>query len=123
MKVLLVEDDEASAELLSLRLEALGCEVTLAHCVDDALLKARTGQASLVITDLKLAHDPSNGIKLVRALKADPATASIKIIVHSIFVTFPSEAPETLPEVDGYLPKPFRFADLKKLLETLAVHG
>lgn len=116
MNVLLIEDDEASAELLKLRLEALECTVEQTSSAEEALSRARQDGINLVICDLKLAHSPHNGIQLVQQLREDPQTREIPIVVHSIYVNFPSEAPEALPVVDGYLPKPFRFDELKSMI-------
>lgn len=117
MKVLVIEDDEASIELLTLRLEALGCEVEAARDPVEGLAKAAANRPELMIVDLKMDHDPGKGIALIAELKQDPRFAGVPVAVHSVFVAHPGEAPSALPEVEGYLPKPFKLADLRALLD------
>ena len=117
MKVLVIEDDEASIELLTLRLEALGCEVAAARDPVAGLALAEASRPDLMIVDLKMDHDPATGIRLIGRLKADPRFAGVPLAVHSVFVAHPGEAPAALPEVEGYLPKPFKLADLRALID------
>ena len=117
MLVLVIEDDDASRELLTLRLEALGCEVVSVDNPADGLAAAQSSLPGLVNIDLKLNVDSSAGIRLVRAIKDDPSLRSVPVAVHSVFVAHPSEAPAELPKVEGYLPKPFKLAELRELLE------
>jgi len=119
VRILLVEDDESNIELLTLRLESLACQVDVVTTADAGLQAARTIQHDVVIVDLMLGLDPSSGIDLVKRLRADPTTATLPIVVHSVFVAYPSEAPEALPSVDGYLPKPFKYEELKRLVASL----
>jgi CheY-like chemotaxis protein len=117
MKVLVIEDDEASIELLTLRLESLGCEVIAAGNPADGLRLAREAVPDLMIVDLKMEHDPGRGIALVREIKAEPRLAGVPLAVHSVFVAHPGEAPAALPEVEAYLPKPFKLAELRALVD------
>lgn len=101
MRVLVSEDDDASRELLTLRLEALGCEVVAAANAVDGLAAAQVVRPGLMIIDLKMDDDPSAGINLVLAIKEEPKLASVPLVVHSVFVAHPSEAPTALPQVEG----------------------
>ena len=102
---------------MRLRLEALACQVEVATSAEEGLEKASAGQPSLVLVDLKLDHDAHAGIELVKALHAHPETGHLPLVIHSIYVSHPADAPEALPLAQGYLPKPVRFLDLKKLIE------
>ena len=51
------------------------CEVVQAHDAADALAQLKSGQFDLVLVNRKLDADYSDGIEIIRALKADPATA------------------------------------------------
>lgn len=117
MNVLLIEDDAANIELMTLRLEALECRVEVAKTAQAGLEAAQSGHPDLILVDLKLDHDPNAGVELVKALRNLPATAQIPVVIHSIFVAHPADAPEALPLAQGYLPKPFRFLDLKNMVE------
>jgi CheY-like chemotaxis protein len=102
---------------MRLRLEALECQVEVATTAAGGLAMAIEVQPDLVLVDLMLEHDANAGIELVKALHANPATKSLPLVIHSIFVSHPADAPEALPLAQGYLPKPFRFLDLKKLVD------
>lgn len=117
MHVLVIEDDEASIELLTLRLEGLGCEVQAARDPEAGLAMAAAAKPALMIVDLKMDHDPGRGIALVNQLKADPVLGGVPLVVHSVYVAHPSEAPAALPVVEGYLPKPFKLAELRALVD------
>lgn len=119
MRVLVIEDDATSQELLKLRLQALNCEVVVAETADDGLAYAAESQPDLIITDLKLDGMLNQGVRLVDMLRSDPRTSHIPLIVHSIFVAHPSDMPEALPKADGYLLKPFKFQDLKNVLDAV----
>ena len=117
MKVLLIEDDPANVELMRLRLEALDCRVVEARTADDALRLAVATAPDLILLDMRLHLDLHAGAEVLRALRAEPATRSVPVVIHSIFVNEPRDLPEGLPAVEGLLPKPFKFQDLKVLIE------
>lgn len=119
MRVLVIEDDATSQELLKLRLEALDCDVVLAETAEDGLALASSAEPDLIITDLKLDGLLNKGVTVVDTLRADPKTSHIPLIVHSIFVSHPADMPEALPKADGYLLKPFKFQDLKSVLDAV----
>lgn len=117
VKILLIEDDFSNIELMRLRLDALACEVEVATNAADGMAMAVAGQPDLVLIDLKLDHDVHAGVELVKSLRANPVTAALPLVIHSVFVSHPADAPEALPLAQGYLPKPFRFLDLKNLVD------
>lgn len=117
MKVLLVEDDLHSQELMRLRLEQLGCEMLATTSADEAVKVAREERPELAIVDLKLWGDEKGGFAVIDRLRRAPEAAGLTIIVHSVYVTYLSDMPETLPEVDGLLPKPFTMKQLALLIE------
>lgn len=119
MRVLIVEDDAMNIELLALRLGALECEVLVAKTAEEGRELASTRAPELILVDLKLENDVQNGMQLVKWLHEAPETKGIPVIVHSVFVSHPSDAPEALPLADGYLPKPFQFLELKGLVESV----
>lgn len=119
MRVLVIEDDPTSQELLQLRLEALDCEVLVAETAEAGLQLAAEAHPELIITDLKLDGMLTKGVTVIDSLRSNPATAHIPLVVHSIFVAHPADMPEALPKADGYLLKPFKFQDLQSLLASI----
>ncbi len=53
------------------------CEVDEADAAEDALAKLKSSRFDLVLVNRKLDIDYSDGIDVIRALKADPATAAV----------------------------------------------
>jgi len=117
MKVLVVEDNPHSAELMVLRLATLGCETLVAASADEGYAMAEAEQPDVILLDLKLDGDPERGVALLSRLRGNPATAAIKVVIHSIYVAHPDEMPRLELEADGMLLKPFKFKDLKELIE------
>lgn len=120
-KVLVIEDDHGAREVLRLRLDALDCTSYFAGTAEEADRLMAEHAIDLIICDLKLKGDPLQGSELVKRLKTNPRTARVPIVIHSIFVAHPGDMEEEMPYVEGYLPKPFRFLDLKALIEALPV--
>lgn len=116
MRVLLIEDEPTNVALLTVRLEALGCQVLTTDEPDGALALAEAERPDLVFLDLKLGNDLWRGGDLLGTLKASPVVGDVPVVIHSVFAAHPDEAPMPLPEAAGYLPKPFRFAELKELI-------
>jgi CheY-like chemotaxis protein len=93
VNILLIEDDPASIELMRLRLEALDCQVDVATTADEGMAKAVSGHPDMILVDLKLDHNVSAGIELVKALHQHAATKDIPLVIHSIYVSHPGDAP------------------------------
>ena len=81
--VLVVEDDPANARLLRFHLESAGYAVVEATRERQALEMLRRLKPVLVLLDIILA-DGDDGLRILRALKADEATRHTKVIVVSV---------------------------------------
>ncbi|MCC7125592.1 MAG: response regulator [Acidobacteria bacterium] len=79
MKLLLVEDNAANADMLSRRLRRRGFDVVVAGDGMAALLHARRESPDLILMDLSLPE--IDGFEATRRLKASAATAQTPIIV------------------------------------------
>ena len=77
-KILLIEDNEMNRDMLSRRLTKRGYEVVVAVDGQEGVDKARTESPALVLMDMSL--PVLDGWEATRALRADPATRSIRII-------------------------------------------
>ncbi|MFP5502935.1 MAG: response regulator [Candidatus Sericytochromatia bacterium] len=121
MRVLIVEDDPHSQELLVMRLEAMGCEPLPASGIDEAFDLAVARRPHMILLDLKLNEGTGSsgfeGVQLLGRLREHAETAEIPVVIHSIFVRHPAEAPAPIPRVDGFLFKPFKFDDLRELVD------
>jgi len=80
--ILVVEDDSATAELLTLHLTQSGYKVAHAYNGEEAIQKARTMRPFAITLDVMLPK--KDGWEVLQTLKSDPQTADIPIIIHSI---------------------------------------
>ncbi|MBD2426023.1 response regulator [Phormidium sp. FACHB-1136] len=85
--VLIVEDDVVNARVFSKILTKRG-GLTVKHTedVEEVVTLARSGEISVILMDVSLAHSlyqgkPMDGIKITQLLKADPQTAHLPIIL------------------------------------------
>lgn len=114
-KIMIIDDDFAFANYASLLIESLGLQAVLVHDATKALPLAKDIQPAVILTDASMPG--KTGVELIRELKAEPATASIPILLCSI-TNERSEFQEAfrLGAMD-FLPKPLRRDELKARLD------
>lgn len=100
--VLVVDDDRAIVDFLTVALETAGYGV-LSAVGAQAISMARDHAPDLILLDINMPG--MNGIDVSRRLRADPQTAGIPIIVISAQSNL-SAATATMP-ADDQLSKPF----------------
>lgn len=108
--VLVVDDEEELVELVQMRLEHAGYRVSTAADGLQALAMARQVQPHLVLLDVLMPG--LNGIQVCEALKSDPATQGIRIIIVSAKVQQEDQHEGLAAGADAYLTKPFTMATL-----------
>jgi PAS domain S-box-containing protein len=114
-RVLVIEDDLVTAQLIQNQLASAGYQVTLCEEPQNALEIAAQLQPSAITLDIVM--KPKNGWQVLTQLKRDPRTTDIPLIVVSI-VDQPSMG--TLLGADEYLVKP---VDKSTLLNAIARHA
>jgi signal transduction histidine kinase/DNA-binding response OmpR family regulator len=114
-RILVIEDDRITAQLIQSQLVSAGYQVTLCEEPQRALEIAAQLQLSAITLDIVM--KPKNGWEVLVQLKRDPRTAGIPLIVVSI-VDQPSMG--TLLGADEYLVKP---VDKTTLLGAIARHA
>jgi len=108
--VLVVEDDPVILRLLEVNFELEGYRVLVAHDGAEGIEVARAERPDVVISDIMM---PSvSGIELLETLKADPATASIPIILLSAKAQTGDLKAGMDAGADDYVTKPFEPLDL-----------
>ncbi|HMA37458.1 MAG TPA: response regulator [Chloroflexia bacterium] len=118
-KILLVEDDEMSREMLSLRLERRGYQIVCATDGLEALALARSGQPDLIIMDMSLPR--LDGFSAAGQLKASAATATIPIIALTAHAMSGDRERCLAAGCDDYDTKPVDFARfLSKIQQQLS---
>jgi diguanylate cyclase (GGDEF)-like protein len=80
--ILVVEDDPASAELLTIHLTQAGYKVAHAFDGEDAVTKAMDLRPFAILLDIMLPK--KDGWEVLQAFKSNEATANIPVLIHSI---------------------------------------
>jgi two-component system alkaline phosphatase synthesis response regulator PhoP len=105
MKILIAEDSATMRRLVAARLEADGYEVVEATDGEQALDLARSARPDLLILDKVMPK--LDGFEVVRALREDPATNAVPIVM----LTGRTNEEDVLGGlglgVDEYMSKPF----------------
>ena len=115
--ILLVEDNEASRDALSRRLQRRGYRIVLAVDGHEAVSKGRAASPDLILMDLGLPG--IDGWEATRQLKGDPSTAQIPIIVLSAHAMTNDRDMALAAGGDDFDTKPVRFQQLLEKIEAL----
>lgn len=113
--VLLVDDERDTLDALEAALVSLGYRVTTAVNGADAIEKTARDLPDAVITDLLM--PVIDGIALAKALRSNPATAAMKIVMCSGVSEGSVRA--IFNRYDAFLQKPYDLADLHHILAVL----
>ena len=107
-RIVLIEDDEGIAEVLSFNLEAAGHQVLSARDGVAGLQLARTNRPDVVLLDLMLPK--MDGIEVCRQLRRWSSTPVIMLTAHEGSQL--DTVMDSAPGVDDYVAKPFSIGDL-----------
>lgn len=109
-RILVVEDDADTLELVAMSLDQAGYEVLRARSAEAALELLGGDLPALILTDVDLPG--LSGLELTGLLKSDPVTRSIPVIAHTAHAARYGEALAHSAGCDGYLTKPVRLEAL-----------
>ncbi len=104
-KVLVIDDEPTILELLRINFEMEGFEVVSAPDGHAGLEKARDNQPDLIISDIMMPG--FDGLELLNALRADPTTAEIPVILLSAKAQKADVQRGLDLGADDYVTKPF----------------
>ena len=105
LRLLLVEDDPALAELLEFRFKGEGYVVTVTPNGDEALLLAREQVPDIVLLDWMI--EGTSGIEVCRRLRRNKETANVPIIMLSARGEEEDRIRGLDTGADDYVTKPF----------------
>ena len=111
MRVLVVEDDSVSAEILANSLLRFGYEVTTADNGRDAFELIRTGRFRLVVSDWEMPE--MNGIELCRQIRRRQWSGYIYVILVTSYDGVENVVEGLNAGADDFLTKPFQPAELR----------
>jgi DNA-binding response OmpR family regulator len=105
-----VEDDPTILQLLEVNFEMEGFRVVLATDGAIGVERARDSAPDVIVSDVMMPN--MSGVEMVAALKDDPATASIPIILLSAKAQGTDIRAGIDAGADDYVTKPFEPLDL-----------
>jgi len=116
-RILIVEDDVDTIEIMRLALRRVGYSVDLAADGYEALSLARRWQPQAIVLDLRLPG--MDGYETLSHLKRNLSTQRIPIIVTSAHVADSAQEKRRLKSigVESFLPKPFTVNQLVKAID------
>ena len=113
-KIMILEDDEATAELMRFYLEEEGFQVEVSLKGTCFLTKAIECQPDLITLDVLLPD--ANGFSIFKKLQQDERTKNIPVI----FVTVREEKEKGIKMgASGYIVKPFNEGELKGTIKSI----
>jgi len=113
-KILVVEDNELSREMLSRRLERKGFFVIAAEDGEQGYTRARSESPDVILMDISLPG--INGWEVIEMLKSEPDTHDIPLIVLTAHALVTDRARADEVGCYAYFSKPF---DFERLLDTI----
>jgi CheY-like chemotaxis protein len=115
--ILCADDDPDILNLLALRLERAGLRVVQAVDGEQALALARELHPSLAVLDVMMPR--LTGTQVLEALRADPATRDLRVILLSARAQESDVERGLAAGADAYLAKPFQAPELIELVRRL----
>jgi DNA-binding response OmpR family regulator len=115
--ILVVEDDPVILRLLEVNFEMEGFGVLTAEDGEAGVEVARAETPDLVVSDIMMPK--MSGLELVEALRADPATKDIPIVLLSAKAQAADLAAGTEAGADDYVTKPFEPLELVERVNAL----
>jgi DNA-binding response OmpR family regulator len=120
IRVLVADDEDDIRALVGLAVGKAGCEV-IASVADGstALVTARAERPDLAVLDVSMPG--ATGLEVCAALREDPGTAGIRILLLSAGASLDDVARGLAAGADAYLAKPFQISALVHQVQALTV--
>jgi CheY-like chemotaxis protein len=115
--ILVVDDDPEIVTMLSTRLGKRGYQVATASDGAKALEAAKNQRFDIVLLDVMMPG--KSGWEVARALKQDPATQDVKIVMVSAIGEKTNEITAPIYGADAHVDKPFEFEHLERVIARL----
>ena len=114
-KILIVEDNRDSLEILSLRITSIGYEAIKAHNSKEAIQCAEAEQPDLILMDMDLPD--VDGVKTTAILRQSPKTSHIPIVAITAWMAELWREKASRVGIATYLLKPISPQTLKQTIE------
>lgn len=116
LKILMIEDNEDSAEMLRQVLELSGHEVMLATRAQQGIDLARRHEADIVLCDIGL-PDGMSGFDVAKALRGDPRTRDLRLVALTGYGRQEDKLRCAEAGFDAHLTKPVDISSVSRVLE------
>ena len=116
-KILVVDDDPEIVAMLNTRLSKRGYTVSTAFDGNKAIELAKRELPDIVLLDVMMPG--KSGWEVARALKQDPVTANVKIVMVSAIGEKTNEITAPIYGADAHVDKPFEFEKLESVIAGL----
>jgi CheY-like chemotaxis protein len=115
--ILVVDDDPEIVTMLATRLAKRGYKISTAGDGNRALELAKRERPDLVLLDVMMPG--KSGWEVARALKQDPVTQGMKIVMVSAIGEKTNELTAPIYGADAHVDKPFEFEKLERVIVEL----
>ena len=116
-RILLVEDEPATIDLMQQQLEFLGYEVTVAKNGLEAVERATSELPDLIVMDIRMPK--MDGLQAASRIRKNPKTQTIPILAATA-KALPGDREKCLVGgCDGYIAKPFTYKELGAAIRKL----
>jgi two-component system cell cycle response regulator DivK len=114
-KILIVEDNKDSREILGLFMPKIGCQVIKACNSKEAITYAEAERPNLIFMDMELPD--ADGIKTTAILKQNPKTSHIPVVALTAWMSELWQEKAEKVGIATYLVKPISPQILKETIE------
>jgi DNA-binding response OmpR family regulator len=115
--ILIVDDDPEIVTMLNTRLTKRGYKVSTAGDGNRALEIAKREKPDIVLLDVMMPG--KSGWEVAKALKHDPVTQDVKIVMVTAIGEKTNEITAPIYGADAHVDKPFEFEKLEKVIADL----
>jgi two-component system alkaline phosphatase synthesis response regulator PhoP len=116
-RILVVDDDPEIVTMLSARLGKRGYKISTASDGHKAIELAKKELPDVVLLDVMMPG--KSGWEVARAIKQDPATHAVKIVMVSAIGEKTNEITAPIYGADAHVDKPFEFEHLERVIAQL----
>lgn len=116
-RILVVDDDPEIVTMLSTRLAKRGYTVSTASDGHQAIALVKKELPDVVLLDVMMPG--KSGWEVARAIKQDPATHAVKIVMVSAIGEKTNEITAPIYGADAHVDKPFEFEHLESVIAGL----
>jgi two-component system cell cycle response regulator DivK len=114
-KILIVEDNSGSREIMNLFITSMGHQVIKAKNSNEAMAFAEAEGPDLIFMDMQLPD--VDGLKTTAMLKQNPKTSHIPVVALTAWMSAPWEERASKVGITTYLIKPISLKRLKETIE------